>query len=460
MSYSGSVVKEARRGKIEDGIEFLKSNPSDYMAMHFQTSMQNWPEDQQAYTLYKRTPKTELMPQLHGGPFTWISCKSETLKPAVEVRLEEDGYTNQNQLLGNFQGYYLSEAKRPGRGEGCADLSLLDLMDDVDPNDVGQGRVGDCWLLSAISALAEFDGAVHQLFNRTEGWSDRSLPFSDKSNMYEVTLYDLPTGQPKQVTVDERLCYTAQGDGLLGAIPSLRGELWVCYLEKAIAAHCGGWDAIDGGVCTHAWALLTGSREQFQIMRQDGGSFKCYGNPVNNPNDGTPERMSNNPKENRGVWGMDWPEEAGSKYGGGGGRGSKSEDELFLKMVDWDDNNYIMGAGTRAGSDANTTDGIVDGHAYTVLSCVRNAGGNYGDDFDLIRVRNPWGKTEFQSGLWSDNGRGWSYYPAVKNALNPLQREDGIFWLTKREFFRYFGTVYLCAKDMTEFKHDENAVST
>ena len=67
--------------------------------------------------------------------------------------------------------------------------------------------------------------------------------------------------------------------------------------------------------------------------------------------------MSNNPKENRGVWGMDWPEEAGSKYGGGGGRGSKSEDELFLKMVDWDDNNYIMGAGTRAGSDANTTDG-------------------------------------------------------------------------------------------------------
>ena len=38
--------------------------------------------------------------------------------------------------------------------QGCADLSLLDLMDDVDPNDVGQGRVGDCWLLSAISALA------------------------------------------------------------------------------------------------------------------------------------------------------------------------------------------------------------------------------------------------------------------------------------------------------------------
>ena len=29
-------------------------------------------------------------------------------------------------------------------------------------------------------------------------------------------------------------------------------------LEKAVAAHCGGWDKIDGGQCTHAWALLTG----------------------------------------------------------------------------------------------------------------------------------------------------------------------------------------------------------
>ena len=29
-------------------------------------------------------------------------------------------------------------------------------------------------------------------------------------------------------------------------------------VEKAVAIHCGGWDEIDGGQCTHAWRLLTG----------------------------------------------------------------------------------------------------------------------------------------------------------------------------------------------------------
>ena len=50
--------------------------------------------------------------------------------------------------------------------------------------------------------------------------------------------------------------------GLLGCEPSQDGELWACYLEKAVAAHCGGWDKIDGGQCTHAWALLTGCKSQ------------------------------------------------------------------------------------------------------------------------------------------------------------------------------------------------------
>ena len=55
--------------------------------------------------------------------------------------------------------------------------------------------------------------------------------------------------------------------GLLGCEVSKDGELWACYLEKALAAHCGGWDKINGGQCTHAWALLTGCREQYTIRK-------------------------------------------------------------------------------------------------------------------------------------------------------------------------------------------------
>ena len=45
-------------------------------------------------------------------------------------------------------------------------------------------------------------------------------------------------------------------------------------------------------------------------------------------------------------------------------------------------------------------------------------------------------------------------YPLVKQALKPRQMEDGIFWLSKDEFFEHFSTVYLCAKDMSEFIED------
>ena len=38
----------------------------------------------------------------------------------------------------------------------------------------------------------------------------------------------------------------------------------------------------------------------------------------------------------------------------------------FERMCAWDDQNYVLAAGTKPGSDSNTTDGIVDGHAYTV----------------------------------------------------------------------------------------------
>jgi len=30
------------------------------------------------------------------------------------------------------------------------------LFDKIEPNDVSQGKIGNCWLMAAISALAEF----------------------------------------------------------------------------------------------------------------------------------------------------------------------------------------------------------------------------------------------------------------------------------------------------------------
>jgi hypothetical protein len=49
------------------------------------------------------------------------------------------------------------------------------------------------------------------------------------------------------IVIDERLPVVADGTGkLLASRPSADGELWACYLEKAMAVHSGGWDKIHG----------------------------------------------------------------------------------------------------------------------------------------------------------------------------------------------------------------------
>lgn len=316
---------------------------------------------------------------------------------------------------------------------------MIKLIGDADPSDISQGSVGDCWLLSAISAIAEFDGIIRHLFRHTP--NIESLP-SEQFNTYTVTLYDMTTWEPVDVVVDERLSINAAGSGILGCAPTVTGELWPCYLEKALAKHCGGWDKVDGGQCTHAWRLLTGCREQY-TFRNLGEGWGCYG--TFNPNTECWEPMTNSPHDSfKGLWPMNWPD-----IGGGGDLFLRVDNNsLFERMCEWDDNNFIMGCGTKAGSDANDTEGILDGHAYTILACIDNAGGT---EFDMIKVRNPWGSGEFKSGRWDDDGPGWSEYPAVKDQCQPVHADDGVFWLEKEEFFCYFHTIYLCAKDMEQW---------
>ena len=144
---------------------------------------------------------------------------------------------------------------------------------------------------------------------------------------------------------------------------------------------------------------------------------------------------------------MAWPEV------GGGGDGEITKDELFMKMVAWDKENYIVAAGTKGDSDENTTEGMVDNHAYTVITSIHNVAGT---GIDMMKVRNPWGKGEIEDGEFDDDGPGWDKYPQIKELLKPVVADDGIFWVTKDEFFDFFETIYVSASDMTSFLEDTN----
>lgn len=66
-------------------------------------------------------------------------------------------------------------------------------------------------------------------------------------------------------------------------------------------------------------------------------------------------------------------------------------------------------------------DGLVSGHAYTLLDLVQLSTGE-----KLAKVRNPWSKEQYY-GDWSDNSNKWT--DALKKEVNLTNADDGIFFL-------------------------------
>jgi hypothetical protein len=85
-----------------------------------------------------------------------------------------------------------------------------------------------------------------------------------------------------------------------------------------------------------------------------------------------------------------------------------------------------------------------------VIDCRSNVAGS---GFDLIQVRNPWGYGGIENGLFAKNGRGWKKHPEIQQELEyvELEEDDGVFWVTKEEFFHHYHAIYLGAVDMKKF---------
>ena len=56
---------------------------------------------------------------------------------------------------------------------------------------------------------------------------------------------------------------------------------------------------------------------------------------------------------------------------------NKSSEEVFAQLVEWDASNFLLAAATCSGSDDEDHDGIVDGHAYSVIAVKGNVCGKY-----------------------------------------------------------------------------------
>lgn len=87
---------------------------------------------------------------------------------------------------------------------------------------------------------------------------------------------------------------------------------------------------------------------------------------------------------------------------------SEINDESFEQIYDYDNQGFLMSCsvGPDYTQEEADNDGIVLGHAYTLLS-VAQIQDKRGNMVRLVKLRNPWGSGEWK-GNWSDKSDSWT----------------------------------------------------
>lgn len=127
----------------------------------------------------------------------------------------------------------------------------------VDPSDVTQGALGDCYLMASMAAIANQNPDLIQKLIHDNGDGTYTVTFYQKKKF--LGIFD--DGYEKiKITVDADFpehngspMYAQPGDTVDG-----KQEIWGMVIEKAYADWKGGYEDIEGGWPHDAFEALTG----------------------------------------------------------------------------------------------------------------------------------------------------------------------------------------------------------
>ena len=291
-------------------------------------------------------------------------------------------------------------------------LSNLRVFDSIDPGDIQQGKLGDCYFLSTLSALAEYPPRIERLF------PSAAIPTNCQ---YRVRILDLgkwknyslddyfPTQNPDKTPAESKrpvnqAAPVAKDFFVFSGPKKTSGivELWVCLLEKAWAKKYGSYYDIQSGFTDESLTDLTGAPCQTI---------------------------------------------------------SKKSPRLWDKIKEADERKYIITGGCVGTGLAMEEQeryarlGLVVDHAYAVIEAKEVL--IDGNAERLLRIRNPWGQFEW-SGDWGDNSEKWT--EAAKAAVGFAgSADDGTFWMCIDDFTKYFESVTICRYE-EDFDNDHIAM--
>lgn len=304
------------------------------------------------------------------------------------------------------------------------------LFNKIEPNDVAQGAVGDCWLLAAISSIAEFPSFIEkELFKEQTDVSD--------NHKYTVRLYDTGTadgeGEWKDIEIDSLIpCrnerYQTNYTPLFAG--TKENEMYVLLLEKAFAKYTGSYKKLSGGFTSYAWMNMTGCEEQYIWSRQGQAWI---------PSMLSMDARHEDPTNFQTAYTIS-PD----------GVNPKGPDAFWEYLVSCDKDNFLLS--TSIGGDVlerPRTDGLVERHAYSLLQA-KEIG-----EIRLIQLRNPWGNSMEWNGDWSDKSELWEQHPEVTEEIGYSRDvNDGKFWMPYVAFQNTWESVYVSAMSMPTTRGD------
>eukprot|EP00929_Paragymnodinium_shiwhaense_P026032 TRINITY_DN15577_c0_g1_i1.p1 TRINITY_DN15577_c0_g1~~TRINITY_DN15577_c0_g1_i1.p1 ORF type:complete len:608 (+),score=130.57 TRINITY_DN15577_c0_g1_i1:92-1915(+) len=278
----------------------------------------------------------------------------------------------------------------------------------IEADAVEQGELGDCWLLAAFAAVADFPGHLKSLFEPKEYAPD---------GKYSIRLYDISKGWQTIVIDDQIPCLPHSG----GRVPCFcqvqATGIWSLLLEKAFAKFCGSYQLLEGGGSTWAFQVLTGITDQLTYDRESG-SWKEWHVSVESQ------------KKDPARWRRDGMR--ATKLTSRVPNPSFSREGFFGLAAYFDQCNALLSASINGDvMEKERSDGLIERHAYSLLE-VQQAHGHA-----LVKLRNPWGGTEW-NGRFSDTSKEWDMYPELKKDLKLSSGDDGQFWMAWDDFVDIF----------------------
>lgn len=250
--------------------------------------------------------------------------------------------------------------------------------DSIDPNDIKQGALGNCWFLAAISSLAENPDMVNRLFITKE---------YNEFGIYRLRI--CKNGEWIVVTVDDYIPCTIKGGPMFTS--GNGDELWVLLLEKAYAKVHRNYCQLRAGFLSDGMMDLSGCPTYKYTLPENREYYRKI---------------------------------------------KDYADDLWTTLMKADGYGHNMCAETPGtdmwteGGGPDQESGIVPGHAYSVIQVKEY------ENIRLLNIRNPWGSFEW-GGEWCDFHENWT--PEIMAAIQPkFDKEDGSFWMSYEDFFKHF----------------------